>query len=102
MGTTELLEKVFEVFGEIERVNVSTDDRGNSICEGVVEFCKKGSANMALRTCQEGCLFLTASLRPVIVEVMPFVDDTEGLGELSLNRRETRYFDERQSGPRLP
>jgi len=99
--TTELLEKVFEVFGELERVIVHKDDRGNSACEGVVEYCKKAGANMAMRKCQESCLYLSASLRPVMVEPLPFADEAEGLGELNINKRDTRYYDERQRGPRL-
>lgn len=99
--TTELLEKVFEVFGELERVIVLKDERGNSACEGVVEYCKKAGANMAMRKCQESCLYLSASLRPVMVEPLPIADGAEGLGELNINKRDTRYYDERQRGPRL-
>ncbi|CAL4151039.1 unnamed protein product, partial [Meganyctiphanes norvegica] len=100
--TTELLEKVFEIFGELERVMVFRDERGNSTCEGVVEYCRKASVNMVMRKCQEGCLYLSASLRPVIVEQMPLVDEHEGLGEVNINKRETKYYDERHRGPRLP
>lgn len=58
--SNELLERAFSVFGEIERAIVIVDDRGKSTGEGIVEFCRKPSAQLALRKCTEGCYFLTA------------------------------------------
>lgn len=58
--SNELLEKAFSVFGDIERAIVIVDERGKSQSEGIVEFCRKPSAQMALRKCSEGCYFLTA------------------------------------------
>lgn len=58
--SNELLERAFGVFGEIERAIVKVDDRGKSTGEGIVEFCRKPSAQLALRKCTEGCYFITA------------------------------------------
>ena len=58
--SNELLERAFSVFGEIERAIVKVDDRGKTTGEGIVEFCRKPSAQLALRKCTEGCYFITA------------------------------------------
>lgn len=58
--SNELLERAFGVFGEIERATVTVDERGKTTGEGVVEFCRKPSAQLALRKCTEGCYFLTS------------------------------------------
>ena len=44
-----------------------------------MEFERKPSAMDAFRRCSEGCFFLTASLRPVIVEQIEECDDDDGL-----------------------
>lgn len=58
--SNELLEKAFSVFGEIERAVVIVDERGKSLGEGIVEFTRKSSAQLAHRKCTDGCYFLTA------------------------------------------
>jgi proline- and glutamine-rich splicing factor len=58
--SNELLSHAFGVFGEIERAVVIVDERGKSTGEGIVEYSRKPSAQMALRKCTEGCYFLTA------------------------------------------
>lgn len=58
--SNELLEKAFSVFGDLERAIVIVDERGKSTGEGIVEFCRKQSAQTALRKCNDGCYFLTA------------------------------------------
>ncbi|KAK8380201.1 hypothetical protein O3P69_016676 [Scylla paramamosain] len=99
--TNELLEKAFSVFGELEKAIVITDERGRATGDGIVEFCKKPSANLALKKCNEGCFFMVASPRPVIVEQMALVDDNEGMSEININKRNPEYVKERQQGPRF-
>lgn len=99
--TNELLERAFSVFGEIEKAIVITDERGRATGEGVVEFCKKPSATLALKKCNEGCFFMVSSPRPVIVEQMALVDDNEGMSEMNVNKRNPEYMKERQLGPRF-
>lgn len=48
------------MFGELEKAVVITDERGRATGEGVVEFCKKPAANLALKKCQDGCFFMVA------------------------------------------
>lgn len=99
--TNELLELSFSVFGDIERAIVVVDERGNSKCEGIVEFSRKPAAAQALRRCAEGCFFLTQSLRPVIVEPLELTDDIDGLSEKTINRKNAEFFKQRQVGPRF-
>ncbi|RXG67245.1 Hrp65 protein [Armadillidium vulgare] len=89
------------VFGEIEKAIVITDDRGRTTGDGIVEFCKKPCANVALKKCLEGCFFLTTSPRPVIVENQVVVDDNDGMCEVNINKRNPEYLKERQQGPRF-
>lgn len=49
-----------QVFGELEKAIVITDERGRATGDGIVEFCKKPSANLALKKCNEGCFFMVA------------------------------------------
>ncbi|XP_065561767.1 hrp65 protein-like isoform X7 [Artemia franciscana] len=99
--TNELLEKAFSVFGEIERAVVFVNERGFSTGEGIVEFVKKPSAQAAVRKCNEGCFFLTSSLRPVVVEELSVVDDEEGYGEKNIPKKTQDYVKEREVGPRF-
>merc|ERR1712106_245442 len=97
--SNELLEISFAVFGEIEKAMILTDERGRSTGEGIVEFCKKPHAMLALRKCQEGCFILNSSPRPVVVEQMAVVDENEGLSEVNIYKRNPEYLKERQDGP---
>ncbi|XP_043513108.1 hrp65 protein-like isoform X2 [Frieseomelitta varia] len=99
--SNELLERAFSVFGEIERAIVIVDDRGKSTGEGIVEFCRKPSAQLALRKCTEGCYFLTASLRPVVVEPFEQQDDIDGYPDKTLPRKNPEFFKARDIGPRF-
>ncbi|XP_065366235.1 protein no-on-transient A-like [Calliphora vicina] len=99
--SNELLLKSFEVFGPVERACVTVDDRGKSTGEGVVEFAKKSSANVCLRFCSEKCFFLTASLRPCVVEPLEANEDTDGLPDKSLNKKLPEFNHERNVGPRF-
>lgn len=58
--SNELLEYAFSFFGEVERAVVIVDDRGRSLEEGIIEFARKQSAQMALKKCQEGCFMITS------------------------------------------
>lgn len=99
--SNELLYRAFEIFGPIERAIVKVDDRGNSKCEGIVEFSKKSSANACLRLCAENCFFLTATLRPCIVEPMEQMDETIGMPDKALNKSSQQFISERSCGPRF-
>ncbi|XP_020290718.1 hrp65 protein-like [Pseudomyrmex gracilis] len=99
--SNELLERAFSVFGEIERAIVKVDERGKTTGEGIVEFCRKSSAQVALRKCTEGCYFITASLRPVVVELFEQQDDVDGYPDKSLPRKNPEFFKARDIGPRF-
>uniref|UniRef100_A0A161MBR5 Hrp65 isoform x2 n=1 Tax=Triatoma infestans TaxID=30076 RepID=A0A161MBR5_TRIIF len=99
--TNELLELAFSVFGEVERAMVSVDERGNSLKEGIVEFTRKGSAQSALRYCNEGCFFLTSSLKPVILEPYEAVEDSDGFSEKMILKKGPDFFEARETGPRF-
>ena len=99
--TNELLDRAFSIFGDIERAVIITDDRGKSTGEGIVEFARKPGAQMALRRCAEGCFFITASLRPVILEPMEQLDDIDGYTEKVIPKKNPDYIKAREVGPRF-
>ncbi|XP_041447708.1 protein no-on-transient A-like [Drosophila obscura] len=99
--SNELLYKSFEIFGPLERASITVDDRGKHLGEGIVEFAKKSSASACLRLCNEKCFFLTASLRPCLVEPMDVNDDNDGLPEKALNKKLQDFNQERSVGPRF-
>jgi len=98
--SNELLHRAFSCFGDLERAFVMVDDRGRSKGEGVVEYERKPSALDALRRCSEGAFFLTASLRPVIVELMEEADDEDGLMDKALPKRNQEFGMEREMSKR--
>lgn len=85
----------------MERAYIIVDDRGKSSGEGIVEFTRKGFALNAIRKCSEGCFFLTASLRPCIVESFEPADDIDGLQDKYLPRKNMDFNREREIGPRF-
>lgn len=98
--SNELLYTAFSIFGEIERCVVIADERGKSVGEGIVEFARKNSAQMALRQCADNCFFLTANLRPVLVETYDALDETDGYCEKFV-KKSPDYFKQRGIGPRF-
>lgn len=99
--TNELLHKAFSIFGDIERAIVFVDDRGRSKGEGVVEFERKPAAMEAVKRCQENCFFLTASVRPVVVELDEDNEDEDGFQERNQPKKNPEYVSEREVGPRF-
>ncbi|CAO1390308.1 unnamed protein product [Diamesa hyperborea] len=99
--SNELLYKAFEIFGQVERGVIIVDDRGKPTGEGIVEFARKSGAMTAIKYCQDKCFFLTASLRPCVVEPFEHIDDTDGYPEKSLMKKNQEFFKARQSGPRF-
>ncbi|KXJ70218.1 hypothetical protein RP20_CCG024461 [Aedes albopictus] len=97
--SNELLHKAFEVFGPVERALVYVDERGKPTNEGMVEFKNETGAKVALRYCTKKCFFLSASLRPVIVELHTQQHDPEGLPEKTINKDAPEFQKERQKGP---
>lgn len=100
--SNELLYRTFEIFGPVERAVIIVDERGKSKGEGIVEFARKNSALSAIRFCEERCLFLTASLKPAIVEAYDLIDDSDGFSEKSImNRKNGDFLKARETGPRF-
>ncbi|XP_025835594.1 hrp65 protein [Agrilus planipennis] len=99
--TNELLHAAFGIFGEIERAVIIVDDRGKSTGEGIVEFARKNAATQAVRKCNESCYFITASLRPVIVELYEALDEWDGYPEKNVNKKNPEYTKDREVGPRF-
>lgn len=102
--SNELLHRAFSIFGDIERCLVLVDDRGRSKQEGLVEFERKSSAMEAVKRCQEGCFFITSSLRPVVAETVDDAEDDDGLQEKMLPKRNQDFQYEREvcvAGERL-
>ncbi|XP_015920502.1 non-POU domain-containing octamer-binding protein [Parasteatoda tepidariorum] len=99
--SNELLEASFSVFGDVERAVVIVDDRGRPVGEGIVEYARKQSAQMALKRCTEGCYLLTSSPRPVVVEPLEHRDEEDGLPEKNFQKSNKQYLKEREIGPRL-
>ena len=96
--SNELLHRAFSIYGDIERCLVYVDDRGRSKGEGMVEYERKNAAAEAIKRCQEGCFFITSSLRPVIVEALDENDDEDGLMDKMLPKRSPEFFHEREVG----
>lgn len=94
--SNELLHRAFSVFGDIERAMVFVDERSRSKGEGIVEFVRKPSALEAMKRCTDGCFFLTAAIRPVIVELDETVEDDDGLQDKMLMKRNHDYQTERE------
>ena len=84
--SNEVLESAFRQFGEVERAVVFVDERGKSLCEGLVEFTRKPSAQMAMRRVNEGVFLMTAQPRPILVELIESRDEEDGLAEKSVHK----------------
>ncbi|TSK28206.1 Splicing factor, proline- and glutamine-rich [Bagarius yarrelli] len=98
--SNELLEEAFSQFGVVERAVVIVDDRGRSVGKGIVEFATKPAARKAIDRCNDGVFLLTASPRPVVVELMEQYDDEDGLPE-KLAQKNPNYQKEREQPPRF-
>jgi proline- and glutamine-rich splicing factor len=96
--SNELLHKAFSIFGDIERAMVFVDERGRSKGDGIVEFARKPAAIEAVKRCNEGCFFLTASIRPIIAELDECTEDEDGLQEKAMMKRNQDYQFEREVG----
>lgn len=94
--SNELLYRGFEIFGRIERAYVRVDERGKPLGEGIVEYSRKPSALAAIRNCSEKCFFLTASLRPVIVESFEEPDEFDGYPEKNIPKKHPEFLKARE------
>ena len=59
MVSNELLEQAFSQFGSIERAIVYSDEKGKSLCKGIVDFARRNSAINCVKACTDGCFILT-------------------------------------------
>ncbi|XP_052239072.1 non-POU domain-containing octamer-binding protein-like isoform X5 [Dreissena polymorpha] len=98
--SNELLETAFSQFGEVERAVVFVDDRGKSLCEGLVEFARKPGAQAAFKRISEGIFLLSAYPRPVRVEMLEQRDEEDGLTEKFVQRNDG-FRQDREKEPRF-
>ncbi|XP_052808414.1 paraspeckle component 1-like isoform X2 [Mya arenaria] len=98
--SNELLEKAFSQFGEVERAVVFVDDRGKSLCEGLVEFARKPGAQAAFKRINEGVFLLSSFPRPVRVEMLEQRDEDDGLTEKFVQRNDG-FRQDREKEPRF-
>ncbi|XP_077052201.1 splicing factor, proline- and glutamine-rich isoform X3 [Siphateles boraxobius] len=98
--SNELLEEAFSQFGVVERAVVIVDDRGRSTGKGIVEFSSKPAARKAIDRISDGVFLLTASPRPIVVELLEQYDDEDGLPE-KLAQKNPSYQKERDQPPRF-
>jgi proline- and glutamine-rich splicing factor len=64
-----MLMKAFSLFGDVERAIVATDEKGNSLGWGLVEFARKGGVTRALNECRERPFLIGKDAVPVRVEL---------------------------------
>ncbi|XP_050294188.1 hrp65 protein-like [Anthonomus grandis grandis] len=99
--TGELLQHAFLPFGEIESAKVLVDEKGRSMGEGIIDFTRKFSVVQAVKKCHEKCYFLGHSIRPVVVEPYECPDQSVGLLDKHISKRNQDFMKERSVGPRL-
>jgi len=98
--TNEFLEKAFSMFGKVERAVVACNEQGRSLCEGVVEFERKNSAQQALQRINNGAFLLTPGPRPIIAESLEHRDEDDGFSEETVKKTQ-EYFRDREAVPRF-
>ena len=76
-----MLMKAFSIFGEVERAIVATDEKGNSLGWGLVEFARKPAMSKALVECKERPFLIGRDAVPVRVELPIQVLTTRHAGE---------------------
>lgn len=64
-----MLMQAFSVFGEVERAIVATDEKGNSLGWGLVEFARKPAMAKAVADCKERPFLIGRDAIPVRVEL---------------------------------
>ncbi|VDM22969.1 unnamed protein product, partial [Wuchereria bancrofti] len=84
--SNEMLYHAFSAFGEVERAVHIVDEKGKPTGEGIVEFERKPSANEALHQIREKVFLLTASPKPLVVEMLEPRDEDDGLAERMIQR----------------
>lgn len=99
--SNEMLYHAFSHFGEVERAVHIVDEKGRPTGEGIVEFERKPSCNEAIGAIKEKVFLLTASPKPLIVEVLEPRDEDDGLAERMIPRT-SQLLKERELGPRFP
>jgi len=99
--SNEMLEQAFGQFGPVERAVVFVDERGKSLGEGLVEFARKPSAQMAFRRVNEGVFLMTAQPRPIAVEIIESKDEEDGLAEKSIHKNNPMIQKDREQPPRF-
>jgi len=99
--SNEMLEQSFSQFGPVERAVVFVDERGKSLGEGLVEFSRKPSAQMAFRRVNEGVFLMTSQPRPILVEMIEGRDEEDGLMEKSVHKNNPMIMKDREQPPRF-
>lgn len=99
--SNEMLYHAFSHFGDVERAVHIVDEKGRPTGEGIVEFERKPSCNEAINAIKEKVFLLTASPKPLIVEILEPRDEDDGLAERMIPRT-SQLLKERELGPRFP
>ncbi|MFH4978045.1 hypothetical protein AB6A40_004754 [Gnathostoma spinigerum] len=99
--SNEMLYHAFSAFGEVERAVHIVDEKGRPTGEGIVEFERKPAANEALHQIRDKVFLMTASPKPLVVEMLEPRDEDDGLAERMIQRN-TQLQKERELGPRFP
>ncbi|EPB80231.1 hypothetical protein ANCCEY_00633 [Ancylostoma ceylanicum] len=99
--SNEMLYHAFSHFGDVERAVHIVDEKGRPTGEGIVEFERKPSCNEAMQAIKEKVFLLTASPKPLVVELLEPRDEDDGLAERMIPRT-SQLIKERELGPRFP
>ncbi|CAJ0600513.1 unnamed protein product [Cylicocyclus nassatus] len=99
--SNEMLFHAFSHFGDVERAVHIVDEKGRPTGEGIVEFERKPSCNEAMTAIKEKVFLLTASPKPLVVELLEPRDEDDGLAERMIPRT-SQLIKERELGPRFP
>ncbi|VDO44223.1 unnamed protein product [Haemonchus placei] len=99
--SNEMLYHAFSHFGDVERAVHIVDEKGRPTGEGIVEFERKPSCNEAIAAIRDKVFLMTASPKPLVVEVLEPRDEDDGLAERMIPRT-SQLIKEREFGPRFP
>ncbi|PIO66824.1 hypothetical protein TELCIR_11447, partial [Teladorsagia circumcincta] len=99
--TNEMLFHAFSEFGDVERAVHFADEKGHPTGEGIVEFERKSSCIKAVTTINGKVALLTASPKPLLVEIVEPRDEDDGFADSRLCKLH-QETEERPYGFRFP